>query len=361
MAGTRGRLGSSAPQSKQNATENVENQGGAASEAETSDQRAEGSGEGGSWKIAGKSKACKYLCKGGEKDCGLALTEREDSIMCDMCKCWFHPKCQGLSIDAFRAHAKYDFIWLCIECKPRFAEMADVNRHIVSRIDQAEKNILSALKDKEHNEGHGGKIESKILGMEKMVVEQMKEQQNRTEVALKAQNEVVREMPKYSEVLQKSVHELKEIVKTKEDKEYREKNIMIHNIPECQSTNAEERKNYDLATFHNIVSALFEDSEATDMEVVNVVRLGRKPEHAEKAKPRLMMVKLKHKEGVNKLIKRRTHLRHVGFSNTYLTRDLSVEERQEHKRLREELNRKGKEDYKIFRGRIVPRERVVHE
>ena len=360
MAGTRGRLGSSAPQSKQ-ITENVETQEGAVGEVGNSDERAEGSGEGSGWKTVGKSKARKYLCKGGEKNCGLALTDNEDSIMCDMCKLWFHPKCQGLSIDAFRAHAKYDFIWLCIECKPRFAEVVDVSKHVVARIDEAEKNILSALKANAHDEGQGGKIESKISDMEKMVVEQIKEQQNRTEVALKEQNDVVREMPKYSEVLKKSVHELKEIVKTKEDKEHREKNILIHNIPECQSADPEVRKNYDHATFYNIVSALYEDSEATDMEVVSVVRLGKKQEPAEKAKPRLMMVKLKNKEGVNKLIKRRTQLRNVGFSNTYLTRDLSAEERQEQKKLREELNRKGKEAYKIFRGRIVPRERMVHE
>ena len=203
MAGTRGRLGSSAPQSKQTAIENVENQGSAVGEAENSGERVEGSGEGGAWKIADKSKTYKYICKGGEKSCGLALTDKEDSLMCDICKLWFHPKCQGFSIDAFKAHAKYDFIWLCIECKPRFAEIVDVNRHVVSRIDEAEKNILSALNNNAHNEGHGGeKIESKISDMEKMVVEQIKEQQSRTEVVLKAQNDV-QEIPRFSEVLKK--------------------------------------------------------------------------------------------------------------------------------------------------------------
>ena len=63
MAGTRGRLGSSAPQSKQNVTGNVVNQEGAAGEVETSDQRAEGSGEGGGWKIAGSPKHANIYVK----------------------------------------------------------------------------------------------------------------------------------------------------------------------------------------------------------------------------------------------------------------------------------------------------------
>ena len=36
------------------------------------------------------------------------------------------------------------------------------------------------------------------------------------------------------------------------------------------------------------MSALYEDSKATDMEVVSVVRLGKRQEPAEKAKPTLM-------------------------------------------------------------------------
>ena len=67
----------------------------------------------------------KYVCKGGSKTCGQELLENEDSIMCDGCERWFHPKCQSLSTDAFRALSKYDFAFLCLECRPKLMMMLD--------------------------------------------------------------------------------------------------------------------------------------------------------------------------------------------------------------------------------------------
>ena len=363
MGGPRGRSASAASQSQQNAAEDVENENAAEGTVDCEKGGGGEGAEGGRWMIAGKSKRTKNICKGGVKECGLALTEKDDCIMCDMCKSWYHPKCQGLSVDAFRAQVKYDFIWLCIGCKPKFEEIIDVQKHIVSRINEAEKNIVALLRDNKPREDIGKKLEGKISNMEKVVVEKIKEQQTRTEATLKEQKEAAQAMPKYSEELKKSARELKEIVKTREDKEMREKNILIHNIPESQSTNSEERKGYDHASFQNVVAALFGESEIANMEAVSVFRMGKKTEGT--TKPRLMMVKLKDRENVDKLMERRTKLRNVGFPNIYLSRDLPMEERLEQKKmreeLREELNRKGKETHKIFRGRVVPREMTAQD
>ena len=56
------------------------------------------------------------------------------------------------------------------------------------------------------------------------------------------------------------------------------------------------------------------------------------------------------------LMKRRTQLKDVGFPNVYLTKDLSPEEREAQKKLRQELEEKGKETHKIFRGKVLPRQ-----
>ena len=86
--------------------------------------------------------------------------------------------------------------------------------------------------------------------------------------------------------------------------------------------------------------------------------MGNKQEGSEVPKPRLMLIKLRNKDNVDKLIRERTRLRDVGFPNIYLTRDLSVEERLEQRKLRDELNKKGKDAYKIFQGKFVPRKEV---
>ena len=150
---------------------------------------------------------------------------------------------------------------------------------------------------------------------------------------------------------------MRKIVEKKEDKESRELNVIIHNIPESQSNEPADRKKYDSASFRNIVQALFGD-DAT-MEIEKVYRLGRKkdtnegegPEH----KPRLMLVSLKKKEDVEALMRKRWDLSKVGFNNIYLTRDLTPEEREAQRKLRDELKEKGRETHRIFRGKVIPR------
>ena len=109
--------------------------------------------------------------------------------------------------------------------------------------------------------------------------------------------------------------------------------------------------------FQGVLSGLLGNN--AKVETSQIFRLGKKqgPQEQDSTmeqKPRLMMLKLKDKENVNELIKRRTQLKEVGFPNVYLTRDLSPEERAIEKKLRDELKLKGKVTHKIFRGKIVP-------
>ena len=68
-----------------------------------------------------------------------------------------------------------------------------------------------------------------------------------------------------------------------------------------------------------------------------------------------MLVKLTKKEEVQKLMKKRWNLKEVGFPNVYMTEDLPREEREKQKKLREELTAKGKENYRIFQGKVIHR------
>ena len=49
-------------------------------------------------------------------------------------------------------------------------------------------------------------------------------------------------------------------------------------------------------------------------------------------------------------------MKDVGFQNVYLTRDMTPEEREQQKKLREELQKIGKDTHKNFQGKIVPRQ-----
>ena len=112
-----------------------------------------------------------------------------------------------------------------------------------------------------------------------------------------------------------------------------------------------------------VVSALVGIQE--NVQVDKIYRLGKKtaqpeePHERRELKARLMLIRVKEKEHVDILIKRRTQLRDKGFSNIYITRDLTPEERETQRRQRAELEAelqvKGKDTHHIFRGKVIPK------
>ena len=292
----------------------------------------------------GKTKKQKFICSGGEKECGNRIKSGEDSVMCDGCKEWFHPKCQKLSTDSFKALSKHngDFLWLCSNCKPYLMPVLEMRVAIQKQMEKSEKKILKTLQDTLTKEIWDKKLGSRIDNMETKLCSEMKEKQKQIEVSLKAQGE--------------QTNDIKRLVENKQEKEVREKNIILHNISESGADDAEERVEHDKGMFTSVVSELLGNQ--GNVEVDKVIRLGKRadPASATQSKPRLMLVRVKDKDLVDALIKRRTQLRHKGFPNVYLTRDLTPDEREVQKKLRAELQDKGKETHMIFRGKVIQRQ-----
>ena len=71
-------------------------------------------------------------------------------------------------------------------------------------------------------------------------------------------------------------------------------------------------------------------------------------------RPRIMLLKLNSSDHVDLLYRRRFNLKSKGYTNIYITRDLPLQEREAQRKLREELQQKGKDTH-IFRGRVVER------
>ncbi|XP_043225276.1 putative histone deacetylase complex subunit cti6 [Amphibalanus amphitrite] len=314
-------------------------------------------GEGGAWRKKGrKTRKTKYTCKGGKKVCGLAVADGEDSIQCDLCEQWFHPNCQGLDDKAFQAISDSELLWLCMTCKPNLMDVLRMGKRLEDKLEAVERKIIGVFKVSGPKPDQNNQLEEKINALEKVVVEVMNKQQAQVDKSLEAQKEVVQTMPKLQSELKKSAQELKTLVERKEDKEKREVNLIIHNVPESKSSDPEARKGYDLKSFSNIKEALLGEG---NMEVDKIYRLGKKRESEngeEEPKPRLMLVRLKKKEHVEALMSKRWDLRKTTFDNVYLTRDLTPEEREVQKKLREELIAKGRETHRVFRGKVVPRQ-----
>ena len=308
----------------------------------------------------GKRKV-RYICRGGKnKVCGLAFSGKEDAIKCDACKGWFHPRCQELSTEAFKALSKHDLLWVCMECKPSLLSMIELGSRIESRVAEAERKILNALSDSKPAKDLGKGLEEKIADMEKTVVGKIKEHEKAVTSSLEEQRGVFQSVPKVTSELKKSAEQLKKVVDMKDDRTARELNILVHNLPESNSEDPQKRKEHDEGLFRSMARALV--SGPADMDVKKIFRLGKKREignqgenEVSEPKPRLMMVTLNSKEYVSELMKNRWSLKDEGFPNIYLTRDLPPEERELQKNLRKELAAKGKESHRIFRGKVIPK------
>ena len=244
-----------------------------------------------------------------------------------------------------------------MSCRQNFTTTVELGKKLETKMEAVEKNIMNALENRKGTDP-GKNLEEKISSMEKTVMEKINEQKEEVEKSLNAQKEVVLAMPTEVQTeLDKKTKELKRIVTQREDKERRETNLIIHNIPESQSKEPRARKKYDSGSFNNIVCALF--GEGTVIETEQIIRLGKKKEvredEGEDPKPRLMLVRLRRKEDVDDLIKSRYDLRYVGFSNVYLTRDMTPEEREAHRKMREEKGEKSQRA-NSSQGNVVPRQ-----
>ena len=287
------------------------------------------------WWMAGKkgknAKKVSFVCKGGDAECGKIITRKESCIQCEACGEWYHPSCQGLCSGAFEAISEYDLLWICKNCKERLLETLDIGKRVETRVAEAEKKIIEKVVEtrKQAAADIDNKLEVGIKNMETKVAKQMSETSDSLKDAMKSQQV---------------------------DKVDRSCNIILHNIEESVSNEPIVRKEHDVAKIQEIAQALGIDR--NQCKIQNAFRLGKKAaseEHVVTNKPRLLLVKLETKDQVETLMKERFNLKERGYPNIYVTKDLPLEERERQRKLRAELQEKGKDTHKIVRGRIVPK------
>ncbi|CAH1789540.1 unnamed protein product, partial [Owenia fusiformis] len=137
--------------------------------------------------------------------------------------------------------------------------------------------------------------------------------------------------------------------KSVNDQERRRKNIILHNLEEFTSLEFGTAESQDLEE----VKQIFEDGlELPNIQIVKTIRLGRKLN-----KPRLLLVMMKDDNYTGQILSRSRKLRYEGrWTNVYIHPDLSPEDREISRKLREELKERreaGEENLTIRRGKIV--------
>ena len=90
------------------------------------------------------------------------------------------------------------------------------------------------------------------------------------------------------------------------------------------------------------------------IEIEKIYRLGKKREGSDE-KPRLLLVRLKNKEHVDAMLQRKKLLRKNAprLGPVFLSEDQTPEERKKEQELKKELEEKGKDTHRVFRGKVV--------
>ena len=341
--------------------------------------------------------------------CGNEVGQEDKGVECDICQNWYHASCQDVSSKAYSAlqeHAE-TLAWICKECKLKIGDKnVNLSASIIieNKLDALAKAIQDQQRVSKKSENKIDTLAEVIQDQERVfkksieehdkVIRELGEFQGRNVGILHEQNEEI--LGKISTISGSSIKEIvgktyadvakrtseniistigkkldtlpkaetiadmelkvskdiKKVIESKE-KEDRSVNILVHNVTESKKEDEDERRSEDLKQFYEISEALG----CTNIEVKKVVRLRRRMAAEDKEsqvpRPRIMLLKLNSSDHVDLLYRRRFNLKSKGYTNIYITRDLPPQEREAQRKLREELQQKGKDTHIIFRGRVV--------
>ena len=340
------------------------------------------------------------LCKGGPNkyNCGSPVVDGQLGVECDKCKLWFHASCQGIPKGAVSALGSFVMLsWFCGSCK------ANVNNTKLSALGNLEakmKNLEVTMRD------HMSSIEETLKGQDttncdrmthlesclstqdstirkhmRLVECSMKEQEtanaDQSKLIKRAFQEHSQQKVSYAGIVKESCAKVVEDVSAqmkslpKEtaqyrpqasaiqqftgavdqfmDKERRKNNIVIHNLAEEPAVTADDRSRHDIDKLCNMLRRGLN----INTRPVKSFRVGK----ASPDKPRLLIVTLIDTETKYEILRHATRLRATReWYNVFVSPDLTRAEREQGKRLRDELacrRADGETNIKISKGRIV--------
>ena len=198
-------------------------------------------------------------------------------------------------------------------------------------------------------------VEEKIYQtVDKMIEEKIG---NQTQTQEKLDN-MLKDMKETETNLEKKIQtEVKIYLDKANEKESRKNNLIIMRLPEQETENPEEELKKDEIEIKKIFDQTNPELKSELTKILNenkIKRLGRKK--TDKTKPRPIKVTLPDGDMKEQIFKGCKNLKNSTFKNISIQNDLTLEEREEGFKLRQEMReRKEKgEDICIFRGKIIP-------
>ncbi len=265
----------------------------------------------------------------GTVECMVCVEEvqiNDKAISCQKCEKWTHQSCANLNNQEYKVleKGKLNVMWFCNTCT---GEVSRMLRGI----------SLPNITEKGHDCSSASKLEDVTRKLDRV-----------TETMQKMVDVLAKRDENLDRVVEAKVSKYME---EKSEKEKRECNLIFHNIPEAVSDDIEERKGHDVDEVMRVLTKL----DVKDNVVSKPIRLGKKD--PESSGPRLLKVTVDDVSVKNETLRKARQLKeHIGYAKVFITPDLTPQERQENRKLREELRNRceqGEENIAIRGGKIV--------
>lgn len=341
------------------------------------------------------------------KICKRRVNSGENGLECELCECWFHIKCEKVKKEEYECIQEMGegISWYCRGCKDKAKNtkkilqenqalksenesLTEQNLELMKKLESLSRkveDIEEAMEDRVTGEIRKIRAEIQVIieakvkeildkemnQFEKKVKDNLKNVEEIANIKLKESENQVKTMKRELDNMKKSVNQqdLTEVRKEKEksdmqmkeiqakfeelEREKRKKNIIVYNLKESENSEATERYKWDVAQCKRIFQ---QELSQENLKIENLIRLGQKNE----ARNRPLLVKLENEEEKKEILKKAKQLRQTeDFSSVYLARDMTRDEREREKKLREELHQRRLNESKeliIKRGKIVKKE-----
>ena len=326
----------------------------------------------------GKRKTDKIICK----ECCYEISN-EKWLFCDTCEKEICTTCLGIHSSMFELVATQNKLKqkipcveiICKKCKeePSLKKLSAVlvevqkTQNLLSNSMQQVENKMKGLENR-LNFSVKETIKKEIEGqLSTKLHAEMEQMETRLEVkeALMEQKLFDHIDSKWnpslmdSDLEKKVVEIVREEKREEREREKRKTSLIMYNIPEPQVGESETMKNEDLHYVKHVINHILKGKDE-NIRISNVIRLGKRRE--EYLRPLKVVF-----NDVNQkffVLKKSNNLKSstdTKCSNVYIAPDKTNKERQEYKKLKEEIDRIGDPDLIIRRGKIVKRGEVNHQ
>ena len=276
-----------------------------------------------------------WMCE----ECGKHFKSEKDKILeCEYCEQHYCIKCLKYKVGEYEAMQKPGCMWFCMKCKPK-----------------VEKNILKEKTIEEKCATYCQMVNQRIDEVEKKLetkcdVNEVKEIVKEA-LGTKERAPTINKQPANT-MQDRSV--LDETVKEMQDRKDRETNFIVFNAPEPATNVKETRVQEDIELIRGLCNDVCSLDINPHNDIVEVIRLGKKPTGENTGNPRPLKVVMKDKMIKTMMFKKLWKLRDAEdrFRSLSIQSDQTKKEREEEKKLVDEAKDRQAKDEGKCRYRV---------